>query len=57
MSLLDNRIKVATYAENVNIIEQGNTEKRMLILVLSGSLKLLQRPSEASAGEYKPAHQ
>jgi hypothetical protein len=53
MSLLDDRIKVATYAENEVIVEQGTTDKNMLILVLHGHIKLIQRTSSADNGEMK----
>lgn len=43
MSLLDNRIKVATHAENTVLVEQGATDKSQLMLILTGSVKLVQR--------------
>lgn len=50
MQLLDNRINVATHGENVTVVKQGVADSSQLMLVLSGSIKLVQVVSAQESG-------
>ena len=50
MQLLDGRIKVETHGENMTIVKHGVADESRLMLVLSGSIKLVQIISAHESG-------